>query len=213
MLQECVGDLGEELGPQRPDHVRHALRGVGVGRILLGELVRESHLLGIYMRDGEAADRTVLLHHVDRTPVREPRNCEGSDVGERPFVLERRREQLAGLRDEPVILGEALLRLVELCRSYRCRRQVAEERGGVLLGLRELLRVAVVESEGPDDTAGVAEGRDEHRARAGLGVRLAVGRAQPVGGREVFGDQQLGERHLRVPAADRCGRALDIRLR
>src|SRR5205823_1131857 len=109
-------DLGEELGSVRPDHVRDAIRGVWVGWILLGELPRESYLLGIDVGHGEATDRAVVLQHVDCTPVRELPDGERRDVGERPFVLERRRQQLAGLRDEPLIFGEALLRLVELRR-------------------------------------------------------------------------------------------------
>src|SRR2546423_21927 len=71
--------------------------------------------------------------------------------------------------DEALVLGQALLRLVELGRPDRRRGQVGQQRRGILLGLRELPRLPVVEGERPYDPVGVAQPRDEHRTGAGLG--------------------------------------------
>ena len=69
---QLLRDLAEELRLERADDIRYAVGGVRVGGILLGQLVRPSHLVRIDVRNGQALDRAVPRDHVDCAPVGEP---------------------------------------------------------------------------------------------------------------------------------------------
>lgn len=125
-LEQLVGNLGEELRPARADDVGDAVRSIRIGRIPLPQLVRPAHLLGVHVRHGQPAERTVLLDHVDRAPVGEAGDRERRDVGQRRLVVQRRAEQFARLRDEPLILREPLLCFVQLRGPDRRRGEVGE---------------------------------------------------------------------------------------
>ena len=173
----------------------------------------ELDLVGIHVRDREPLQRAVGLEHVDRAPVGELGHRQGGHVRERPLVLEGRGEKFARLPDELLILCQAALSLVELGGADGGGGDVREEGGGALLLLAEGVRFAVVEDERADDAIGVAEAADEHRARAGRFVGLAVRSADPIGGRDVLRDERLLEQDGIALAADRSGCVQHVRLR
>jgi hypothetical protein len=193
-------------------HVRHAVRGVGIGRVLLRKLVRQPDLVGVDVCDREAAERPVRFEHVDRTPVREVGHGQVGDVREGSLVFERGRQQLACRRDESLVLGGAALCLVELRRPDCSRREVGDERRRVPLRLVERARRAVVEDERAGDPVRIAQPRDEHCADPRLVMGAPVRRADPVGCGDVFCHERLFEQDGVALPADRGGRALDVRL-
>ena len=65
------------------------------------------------MGNREPGDRTVLLDHVDCTPVGECRDGQSREVRERRLVVERRREQHARVCDELPLFGQPALGLIE----------------------------------------------------------------------------------------------------
>ena len=62
------------------------------------------------------------------------------------------------------------------------------------------------------DTVAVTQAGDEHRPRSGFGVSMPVCFADPVGRRDVFGDERLVEESGVALASDRRGGGLDVRL-
>ena len=105
LAQQLGGNLREELRLLRSDDVGDAVLRIRVGRIPLRQIVRPPHLLRVDVGDGEPFDRPVLGDDVDRAPVCEVRDSEGREICERGFVVERRREELAGLCDEALVVG------------------------------------------------------------------------------------------------------------
>ena len=165
------------------------------------------------MRDGEAFDRPFVSDHVDRAPVGEVGDGQLCEIGERHLVVERRREQLARLRDEFLVLGPLPLVLVEPGGPDRRRREVCEQRRGALLRFGERAWAPVVEGERSENLIPVVERERHHRMGSLVGMGLAVLRCEPVGGRDVLGDDRRVERHGgRVPA-NRRHRGVDVAVR
>ncbi len=190
--EHLVGDLVDELAAAGAHHVPRPGRSVRVRWVALLELVGEPDLRRVDVLDGEAVARAVL-DQVDRAPVRNARHRHVGDAAQ-PFVaFERAGEHLADPREKGGPLFGRALRLVELRRGERGRRQVAERPRGLDLYRGELVRVAVVERErrGRQPTHGQRYG--EQRTNS----LLLVGRP-PVGKRSdathVGRDDGLGER-------------------
>ncbi len=213
LAQQLVGNLLEQLGLSCPDDVRDAVRRMRVRRILLGKLVGPAHFLGIGMSDRETLDRSILSDHVDRAPVGKAWDGEGREVRERSFVVERRCEELARFGDEPMVLGETTLRLVEVGGPDSRRCDVRQERRRAFLGFGELARVAIVEDERSEDALAVAERECHHRARALPGVGGAVLLRQPFGPLDVFRDDRRLERDGVRVTPDRPHRRRDVLFR
>ena len=116
----------------------HAGRRIGVGRVALLQLVGPADLVGVLVRDREPLDLPVGADDVDRAPVGEARDAELRDLAERVVVVERRREQLARLREEGHPLAQRLLGRVQARAGERLRRLPCERQLHLAaLGLEE----------------------------------------------------------------------------
>ena len=209
--EHLVGDLGIELRLLRPDHVRHALRRVGIRRRhRCGQLLGKPNLGRVGVRGGEPLNRPVVGDHVDRAPVGERRDDELRDVRQRHLVVEGRAEQLACLRDEPPLLGELRLLLVDRRRADARGGEVRDGAHGRELLLGERASVSVVEDERPDYLALMVEGHREEGLVALRGVCLLVRGSEPLRRGDVAGDDRAVERDLGVVALDRGLRGGDV---
>ena len=207
---QLLRDLAEELRLERADDIRYAVGGVRVGGILLGQLVRPSHLVRIDVRNGQALDRAVPRDHVDCAPVGEPGHRESGHVRQGRLVVERGGEELARFRDERPVGSQLPLLLVERGRTHCGRGEVREQQRRAFLRLRQDPPRAVVERQRAEDALAVAERERHHRARAFGGVRAAVLRGEPFRRRDVLRDDRSVEWDCRALAADRLDGAGDV---
>ena len=99
-LEHRVADLLVQLRLARADHVRHAGDGVGVGRVARLELAGGAHTLGVGVGHGDALEAAVGRPDVDGAPVGQARDDQARELAEGLAVVERAREDRAGLGEE-----------------------------------------------------------------------------------------------------------------
>ena len=80
------------------------LGAFGIGRVAAAQVLGHRDLRRVDVRQRDLLDAALLVGHVDRAPVRQPRHRELRDPLERLLVVEARREQLAGLGQEALAL-------------------------------------------------------------------------------------------------------------
>ncbi len=101
-------EVGEQPAARIADRRSGPGDMVGARRMLLPELLRKAGLRGIAVLEGEGRDRPVLLRHVDRAPVGDPRHREPRDRREARTPVEGARELGAGVQQEVLRLLDPL---------------------------------------------------------------------------------------------------------
>ena len=110
LRDDRVGNFLHDLGLAGARHLGRAEGSIGVRRVTAVELERQAHLRGIGVLDGQPAQGTVRLHHVDRAPVREAGNGEPRDLVQRALVIDDGGQGGAGIGQEAGrVLGPLLL--------------------------------------------------------------------------------------------------------
>ena len=90
-------------GPSALTHRPDKVREISIGRHLLEH--RAQRRLGrVCARDLQSTEAPILVHHIDGTPVGEMLNDELSHGRQRLLVVERRRQQDAGLSQKLLFL-------------------------------------------------------------------------------------------------------------
>jgi hypothetical protein len=97
LREQLVGDLVDDLRGAAADDLGRSAGIAHAGRIALVVLTREAHARGVDVRDGHRAQVALRVRHAHAAPVGELRDGEAGDARERLLVVQRRREQIAGL--------------------------------------------------------------------------------------------------------------------
>jgi hypothetical protein len=148
--------LGHDLGLAAGQHVGQRGRDVGAGQRPGLQRAGEVLAAGIGVGDGETAKLAVLAHHVDRAPVGQRPGHEAGETGEGHRVVERRRQDPAGLGEQPGLLQRLL--------GFAARVLLAPELFG-LLALAPLDVGDVAQDEAAHGAAGHLHPRDRRVQR------------------------------------------------
>ena len=99
-LQSLGGDLAGQLRAAAAQRARDRMVAAAVGRKAPRQLACRLVLGGIGVHGGDAADLAVVPHDVHHAEVREGRDEQPREALERGLVVQRRREQPAGLGEQ-----------------------------------------------------------------------------------------------------------------